>query len=74
MRPYRPLKPSGRSVNSPSWWYYLLVIVLWLCMLGFIALVAVEWAAGCGETYTDANGVQHQNECVFIPQPTVTKE
>jgi hypothetical protein len=36
-------------------------------MLGLVALVLVEWAAGCGETYTDANGVTHQNECVFLP-------
>jgi hypothetical protein len=51
------------------WYYYPLVIVLWLGMMGFFSLVAVEWLAGCGETYTDANGQTHQYECVFIPTP-----
>jgi len=48
------------------WYYYPLALVLWLCMGAFFALVLVEWAAGCGETYIDANGVTHQNECVFL--------
>ena len=41
--------------------------------VAFAALVAVlliEWFAGCGETYIDANGVRHAYECVFIPQLT----
>jgi hypothetical protein len=36
-------------------------------MLGLIALVLVEWAVGCGETYTDAQGVEHIGECVVLP-------
>ena len=35
---------------------------------GLFALLIIEWLAGCGETYIDAKGVRHQNECVFIPQ------
>jgi hypothetical protein len=31
-----------------------------------MALFLVEWAAGCGETYIDAQGVEHQYECVFL--------
>lgn len=31
------------------------------------AMLLVEWAAGCGESYVDAYGVRHQYECVFIP-------
>ena len=34
-----------------------------------MAVVIIEWMAGCGETYVDANGERHQYECVFIPQP-----
>lgn len=30
------------------------------------ALILVEWMAGCGETYTDAKGVTHQETCVFV--------
>lgn len=35
-----------------------------------MAVAVLEWAAGCGETYTDSKGVVHVNECVFIPTPT----
>jgi hypothetical protein len=41
-----------------------ILIILMLTALG--ALFLVEWAVGCGETYTDANGVAHQNECVVL--------
>jgi hypothetical protein len=64
--PIKPIKPMGRSINHRPWYYYPLVIVLWLAMMGFFALVAVEWAAGCGESYTDANGVEHQYECLIL--------
>lgn len=30
------------------------------------ALLLVEWASGCGETYIDSKGVRHANECIFI--------
>lgn len=33
---------------------------------GLMFVVIIEWLAGCGESYTDANGVVHQYECVFI--------
>lgn len=33
----------------------------------FIALVFVEWASGCGESYIDANGNTHIGECMFLP-------
>jgi hypothetical protein len=40
-----------------------------LCaVLGVLfAVLLIEWAAGCGESYVDAYGVRHQYECVFIP-------
>lgn len=41
--------------------------------IGFAALMAVvvlEWMAGCGETYIDAKGVRHQNECIFLNHPS----
>jgi hypothetical protein len=31
-----------------------------------VAVLLLEWMAGCGETYTDSKGVQHVNECLFI--------
>lgn len=30
-----------------------------------LAVLFAEWAAGCGETYVDAKGVHHQNQCLF---------
>ena len=30
------------------------------------AMVLAEWAVGCGETYTDAKGVTHSNQCLFL--------
>lgn len=44
-------------------------LVKQLLLLAFGVLLAVllmEWMAGCGETYTDSKGVQHDNECIFI--------
>lgn len=73
MRPVR-IKPMGRSVNSKPWYYYPLVVVLWSSMMTFFAVLLIEWMAGCGESYVDANGVRHQYECVFIPQSKPTKE
>lgn len=40
---------------------------------GLMAVVLVEWLAGCGETYIDANGTRHAYECVFLPQ-TLTSD
>jgi hypothetical protein len=34
-----------------------------------LAVITVEWMAGCGESYTDAYGKLHLNECVFINFP-----
>lgn len=34
---------------------------------GLVALFIAEWAAGCGETYTDSQGVVHKYECIFLP-------
>lgn len=31
-----------------------------------LGMVAIEYAAGCGETYVDADGVRHSHECVFF--------
>ena len=38
------------------------------CLIGMVgALLLLEWAVGCGETYIDAKGVTHAHECVFLP-------
>ena len=48
------------------------MILNFLIMVVFGALLAVitiEWFAGCGEYYYDAKGRMVYNECVFIDFP-----
>ena len=64
------IKPWGKSIREPLWMRYAKFIVAALLTIAFATLMAVlviEWLAGCGESYVDANGVRHLNECVFIP-------
>lgn len=66
------IKPIGLSVND-SWlkritrWVLTAVGMVLFCT--FMAVVLIEWMAGCGESYIDANGRTHLNECVFINFP-----
>lgn len=32
-----------------------------------LAVMFIEWMAGCGESYVDSKGVTHANECIIIP-------
>jgi hypothetical protein len=45
-------------------WVLYVTSVTAFALLG--AVILLEWMAGCGETYTDAKGEQHANECIFI--------
>ena len=45
---------------------WLLQAVIGLVFIGFMVFMMLVWAAGCGETYVDAKGIRHQNECLFI--------
>jgi hypothetical protein len=31
-----------------------------------IAILFMEWWVGCGESYVDAYGKRHMNECLFL--------
>jgi len=55
------------------WTYYIKPLVLWLLqgllgavMVAFFLYMFLEWAAGCGETYTDSKGKIHINECIWV--------
>lgn len=66
------IRPSGRGFRRSKVKDILNYIIGGLIMFffaGFMAVIAIEWFAGCGETYIDANGERHAYECVFIPQP-----
>lgn len=30
------------------------------------SVLLLEWAAGCGESYTDSRGRTHIGECIFL--------
>ena len=69
MRKPKPIPPMGVSINEPLWkrvarWVLYVTSVTAISVLG--AVILIEWMAGCGETYTDAKGEQHANECIFI--------
>ncbi len=40
---------------------------LLLCLGAVLmAVIVLEWFAGCGESYTDSKGVRHKHECLFL--------
>ena len=44
----------------------LLNALAFAAFLAFMSVVMVEWASGCGETWTDSTGQQHVGECWII--------
>jgi hypothetical protein len=53
------------------WTQYIKPLVIWLAqgiigaaMVAFFAYMFLEWASGCGETYTDSKGKVHIGECI----------
>jgi hypothetical protein len=41
--------------------------VLLATIIGLVlAVLLVEWASGCGESYYDSRGIRHELPCVFI--------
>ena len=48
-------------------------LLITAAITALMALIVVEWMAGCGETYIDANGNEHQHECVFLPNKGESK-
>lgn len=44
----------------------LLEFLLLCAFAVLLAVVTLEWFAGCGESYIDAKGVSHKNECLFL--------
>lgn len=54
------------GIRSEKVWGWILDISVAILVSGLIVFVVLEWAAGCGETYVDADGVTHQYECLFL--------
>jgi hypothetical protein len=65
----KPIPPMGVSINDPLWKRVargVLSVTVATAIGLLVAVLLLEWMAGCGETYTDSKGVQHVNECLFI--------
>lgn len=44
-----------------------LVFVVCIALTGmFMAVVLLEYLAGCGVMYTDSEGVRHMGECIWL--------
>ena len=41
-------------------------ITLAVIVGSLLAVLFIEWMAGCGESYVDAKGITHSNECIII--------
>ena len=41
---------------------------------GLMAIVLIEWMAGCGESWVQADGSRVVGECVFIGSQTLTSD
>lgn len=58
----------------PSHWWplgggtvrLLIEVVITAAFIALSVVVMVEFLAGCGETYIDAKGKRHANECLVI--------
>ena len=67
---HKPVRPMGRSINDSIWKRVLrgaASVAMAFVIAAFLALIVIEWMAGCGETYIDSKGVRHANECIFLP-------
>jgi hypothetical protein len=40
--------------------------LFFVLFMAFMAIVMVEWASGCGESYVDAAGDTHQHQCWIV--------
>ena len=41
-------------------------VTLAIVIGSIMAVLFIEWMAGCGESYIDAKGISHANECVLL--------
>ena len=44
----------------------ILTFFAYMAFVAFMAIAMVEWASGCGETWTDSQGNEHIGQCWII--------
>jgi hypothetical protein len=65
----KPIKPWGRSVRRVTARDIANYTIGGITMVVFavcLAVLVIEWMAGCGETYIAADGKRYPYECVFL--------
>jgi hypothetical protein len=45
---------------------YLINVIAFAAFMAFVAIVMVEWASGCGQTWFDAQGNEHVGQCWIL--------
>ena len=44
----------------------ILTFFVYMAFMAFMSIVMVEWASGCGQTWVDAQGMEHIGQCWII--------
>ena len=44
----------------------LINFLAFIAFMAFMSIVMVEWASGCGQTWVDAQGMEHMGQCWII--------
>lgn len=52
--------------RGSKFWNIVLGLLLLVLFSLLMAVVVIEWAAGCGESYVDSRGERHMYECVYL--------
>lgn len=55
-----------RSDRGSEFWNVVVSLLLVLVFAVLMAVIAIEWVAGCGESYVDSKGQRHLYECVYL--------
>ena len=64
MREYKQhTKRVAKALSALATWLVQGIIGAVLVLGG--AIVLIEWASGCGESYVDSKGVTHTNQCLL---------
>lgn len=52
--------------RGSEFWNIVLALLLFVLFSLLMAVITIEWVAGCGESYVDSRGERHMYECVYL--------
>lgn len=64
--PIKPMRVSPAESLLRRIVRWVLAALMTIAFSLLLAVVLIEWLAGCGESYVAYDGVRHMGECVFI--------